>query len=106
MILSFGTLLIAALTALAVRDRWVVSVAGFAAVVAIIYLVRLSRGAFDPIGSTSLLVWTSVNAVPSAEPLVSGICAIAIAYGLVRSVSRSRAERQYAQFMAQANPAD
>lgn len=96
-------LVVAAATLVFVRDVYAASVAGFAVLVAIAYLVRTTRGSYDPYGSLALLGWVLVNAtlVPGSLP-GQGLCVAGMAFVLACSVAPPLADRRYGRFLERA----
>lgn len=94
-------LLAAAATLAFIRDVYVASAAGFAVLVAIAYLGRVTRGSFAPYGGVALFGWIVVNATMSPGSLVGqGVCMAGMAFVLASAVSPVLADRRYARFMA------
>lgn len=105
-VVAVADLLAVAVTLAVVRDAYVAWAAGFSALVAVVYLLRMTEGAFDPYGSIALLGWTLVSATMSPGSIVGqGVCVAGMTFVLATSVSPGLARRRYTRFMARATDA-
>lgn len=102
-IVAVVDLVIVAVTVAFSRDAYVLSAAGISALVAVAYLLRMTRGDFDPYGSISLASWTLVSATlfPGSIP-GQGLCVGGMVFVLASCISSSLATRRYEKFTKRA----
>lgn len=97
---AVADLVVVALTWLLVRDPYVAVAAGLSAFVAVVYLVRMAGGPFDPYGSISLLTWTLVSSTLLPGSIAGqGLAMLGMLVVLAISLSRRLSGWKYERFL-------